>query len=95
MFNIQFDDDSSQPLLKNLTLKLFEMMQPLIDEHLNDDDIVTKSYLQTKKFHCSPTKIDQIVTTPGFPRMLLGDSEKYRYSLKAVDKWISENQLYN
>lgn len=95
MFNIQFDDATSQPLLKNLTLELFKKMGPLIDDRLNDDDIVTKSYLQTKKFHCSPTKIDQIVTTPGFPRMLLGDSENYRYSLKAVDKWIAENQLYN
>jgi hypothetical protein len=95
MFNVQFDDEASQPLLKNLTLELFKKMGPLIDGRLNDDDIVTKSYLQTKKFHCSPTKIDQIVTTPGFPRMLLGDSEKYRYSLKAVDKWIAENQLYN
>lgn len=95
MFNIQFDDETSQPLLKNLTLELFKKMGPLIDDRLNDDDIVTKTYLQKKKFHCSPTKINQIVTTPGFPRMLLGDSENYRYSLKAVDKWIAENQLYN
>ena len=95
MFNVQFDDEASQPLLKNLTLELFKKMEPLIDEYLNDDDVVTKSYLQTKKFHCSPTKIDQIVTTPGFPKMLLGDSENYRYSLKAVDRWIADNQLYN
>lgn len=95
MLNVEFDDAVTQPFLEKLVIKLFELMKPLIGEYMKDDDIVSKSYLQTEKFHCSPTKIDIIVKTPGFPRMLLGESENYQYSLKAVDKWIAENQLYN
>lgn len=95
MFNIQLADELNQSLLEDLTKNIAEKMQPLIDQNIKHDETVSKAYLRSNVFHCGNDRIDEIVNMDGFPKMLLGDSENYVFSLKAVDEWIAHNQIKN
>lgn len=84
--NDQMVNDFSKAIIKNVL--------PQIQKALTHDETVTRDYLMKNVFHCGTDTIIKIVSQSGFPRTQLVKDGNYKYSLKAVDKWIAENQKY-
>ena len=84
-------------LVEPLVTQLTPLVEQYVDKRLNHDEILNKGELAERLFG-SKSKykaIDSIMYLPGFPTMpKTADSKDTRFSLRAVEKWIADNQQY-
>lgn len=83
-------------LVKPLVDKLTPVVEQTTEQRLVHDQILTKGQLAKKLFDRQNYKaIDVYINQPGFPVMPKTNSDQQdRFSLRAVEKWIAENQQY-
>lgn len=57
------------------------------------DEFVNRKYLGEHVFHCTDKTVGKLIHQPGFPVINVEGMEK-RYSLKAVNKFMTDHQIY-
>lgn len=88
-------------IVNELVDPLVQQLVPVIIEHVNSelkhDEVVDKGTLAKRLTGTANyDAINDLIFLPGFPTMPKSSKEKLdRFSLRAVDKWIAENQQYH
>lgn len=88
------DDAIIEAIADRVVDKLMPVIDKKVEDHDRIDEFVSASYLYKHVFHMSARKFAEFQTMPGFPRNP-NPGGNDTYSLKAVLKWIAENQIYS
>lgn len=88
---LSFDNATDKAFVQGI----IEALLPALKEQLEkDDDLLTAQQLNAQYFHVGNDAIGAIVHQRGFPKTEIPGSNTFKYSRKAVEKFIADHQVY-
>ncbi len=86
------EDKISNQVVTRLAEELLPEVKEMVANSNKPTELLNKKELCERVMHCSTTTFDSYWQyQPGFPH--IGEGRNRRYSIKDVEKWISENQV--
>lgn len=86
------EDKISNQVVTRLAEELLPEVKEMVANSNKPTELLNKKELCERVMHCSTTTFDSYWQyQPGFPH--IGEGRNRRYSIRDVEKWISENQV--
>ncbi|WP_203640042.1 hypothetical protein [Levilactobacillus wangkuiensis] len=88
---LSFDNATDNVFVQGVITALLPALKEQLEEK---DDLLTAKQLNAQYFHVGNDAIGAVVHQHGFPKTKIPGSSTFKYSRKAVEKFIADHQIY-